>query len=218
MPFQKKDGSRKSVFLDEEKPELQQLPTTQFEISHRIYQAVVGFNFHVAFDNNFYSVPYTFVRKKVDIKYTSSLVEIYDKSTRIASHPRFSIKEKYKYSTFKEHMPLDFVESKWDEEKLLAWALSIGEYTHKAIKNVFNNVKIKEQAYKPALAILSLSKAYTKDRLENACEYCFKYIENVRYKNIKSILENNQDINEKSLPKEIKPKGYIRNSNNGGNK
>ena len=54
--FEKKEGSRLSLFLEEEKPLLAALPATRFELAeHRT--ATVQFNYHIAVDKMYYSVP-----------------------------------------------------------------------------------------------------------------------------------------------------------------
>ncbi len=66
-------------------------------------------------------------------------------------------------------------------------------------------MKIKEQGYNAALAILKLSKGYTKERFETACRIALGMSSSPRYRLIQSILVNNQDIVRKEqepLPKE----------------
>lgn len=55
--FQKKECSRLSIFLGEEKPLLAPLPATSFEIAEWKL-ATVQFNYHISVDKMFYSVPY----------------------------------------------------------------------------------------------------------------------------------------------------------------
>ena len=55
--FQKKECSRLSLFLGEEKPLLAPLPATPFELAEW-KQATVQFNYHIAVDKMYYSVPY----------------------------------------------------------------------------------------------------------------------------------------------------------------
>lgn len=55
--FQKKECSRLSLFLGEEMPLLAPLPATPFELAEW-KQATVQFNYHIAVDRMFYSVPY----------------------------------------------------------------------------------------------------------------------------------------------------------------
>ena len=59
----------------------------------------------------------------------------------------------------------------------------------------WDGVSIKEQGYNPSLAVLRLSKTYSEDRLETACEFAItKGIKKSRHHHLKSILAANQDI------------------------
>ena len=86
-PFRKRDGSRASVFEALDKPALQPLPSERFEISEWA-RARVNIDYHVAFDGNFYSVPYNLVQQVVEVRATVTTVEILHQSVRVASHVR----------------------------------------------------------------------------------------------------------------------------------
>jgi hypothetical protein len=86
-PFRKRDGSRASVFHSLEKPALAPLPAERFDMS-QWSRATVNIDYHVAFDGNFYSVPYTLVQQVVEVRSTPTTVEIFHKGNRIASHLR----------------------------------------------------------------------------------------------------------------------------------
>lgn len=62
--FQKKEGSRRSLFLGEEMPLLATLPATRFELSDWKV-ATVQFNYHIAVDKMYYSVPYQYIKNKL---------------------------------------------------------------------------------------------------------------------------------------------------------
>ena len=64
--FQKKECSRLSLFLGEEMPLLAPLPATPFELAEW-KQATVQFNYHIAVDRMFYSVPYQYIKNKVRV-------------------------------------------------------------------------------------------------------------------------------------------------------
>ena len=83
--FQKKECSRLSLFLGEEMPLLAPLPATPFELAEW-KQATVQFNYHIAVDRMFYSVPYQYIKNKVDVRITDTTVEIFYNHNRIASH------------------------------------------------------------------------------------------------------------------------------------
>lgn len=104
-PFQKKSGSRQSIFLEEEKSALMPLPVTPYELA--LWKtATVQFNYHIAVEKMHYSVPYEYIKHKVDVRITRNVVEIFFNSHRIASHVRLRGREG-QYSTVVEHMPED---------------------------------------------------------------------------------------------------------------
>ncbi len=74
-PFQKRPGSRLSVFEVEEKPLLRPLPAVGFEISRWIYGRRVQKNGHVVWEKSFYSVPYTRIGGSVDLRVTDTMLE-----------------------------------------------------------------------------------------------------------------------------------------------
>lgn len=74
-PFQKREGSRESEYLGQEKGSLIPLPAHPYRIVvHK--SATVQFNYHVAFEGMFYSVPFTCLRKKADIADTATALAI----------------------------------------------------------------------------------------------------------------------------------------------
>ena len=87
--FQKKEGSRLSLFLEEEKPLLAPLPATRFELADW-KQATVQFNYHISIEKMLYSVPYEYIKKQVDVRVTEHTNEIFYNHNRIASHRRLT--------------------------------------------------------------------------------------------------------------------------------
>jgi len=89
-PFRKRDGSRSSLFHSLEKPALTPLPAERFDMSQWA-RATVNIDYHIAFDENFYSVPYTLVQQIVEVRSTPTTVEIFHQGSRIASHRRYAL-------------------------------------------------------------------------------------------------------------------------------
>jgi transposase len=88
QPFQKLPGSRRSVFLENERHELQKLPSQRYEYA-QFKQVKAGFDYHVALDKTcFYSVPYQYAGKMVLIRWNSRTVEVFCEGERIACHMR----------------------------------------------------------------------------------------------------------------------------------
>ena len=214
--FQKREGSRAEV-LEEEKAYLRPLPSLPYEIATWVYGRAVGLDFHVIYKKNRYSCPYQYAEKKMDLRITDTSLEIYHKGSRVTTHNRFPDYVQNKYSTHEEDMPPAFRKvSAWDDVRIRNWADKIGPNTREAIERIFSSVKIKEQGYNAALAVLRLSKSYSNERLETACEVAFsKGARSPRYRQLKAILAANQDkqyTEQRNLSNRPKPDslGYLR--------
>ena len=195
-PFQKKEGSRYSVYTEEELPFMQPLPLFPYEFaSWKV--ATVQLNYHVSVDKQYYSVPYAYARKKVDIRSTDTLIEIYYQGNRICSHRRLHGRMG-QYATNPDHMPKNHqLYSEWNADRFKRWASDIGPSTRDVVDKIFASYRVEEQAYKGCLSLLKLADRYTSDRLENACRAALTHIPSPRYKNIRLILEAGQDLPKK---------------------
>ena len=219
--FQKREGSRYEVWL-EERQYLRDLPSLPYEVAEWVYGRSINLDFHVVYKKNRYSCPYQYAKKKdhkVDLKVTSSVIEIYYKGERIATHNKFPDHVTNRYSTHPEDMPKAFRDIvDWDDERIRNWAKSIGKSTGAVIDRIFSCVDIKEQGYNPSLAVLRLSRTYSDARLETACELALiRGIRSPRYRHLKAILSANQDIvykeqQEALAEPEDTSMGYLRGS------
>jgi transposase len=166
------------------------LPITPFEYADW-KKMIVGSDYHVEVARHYYSVPYTHVRRKVDIRYSAKTVEIFWQGERIASHVRSD--RPGGCSTTREHMPkehrevLDWTPERWQEE-----ARSIGNFTGRLIERVFEICRHPLQGARTSLGILRLTKRFSPDRLERACERAL-LIQAYSYKSIHSILQKGLD-------------------------
>ena len=81
-PFQKKEGTRASVF-EEEQSFLLPLPEHPYELA--VWKiATVQFNYHVTVEHGNYSVPYEYIKHKVTVRLTRRLIEVFFAENRIA--------------------------------------------------------------------------------------------------------------------------------------
>lgn len=207
--FQKKEGSRLSVFLEEEKPFLLPLPASPYELA--IWKiATVQFNYHIAVDKMLYSVPYEYIRQKVDLRITRNIVEVFYNHMRICSHPRLHGCPG-QYSTVIEHMPEDHKKyTQWNGARFTSWAESVGPHTAITVRSILASYKIEQQGYKSCMALLKLADKYSLPRLEAACAKALSYTPRPGYKNIKTILTTGQDrvFNDPIKPSENSPETY----------
>lgn len=191
-PFQKKPGSRYSTFITEERSALLPLPSAPYELaSCKI--ATVQFNYHITIDKMHYSVPYEYIKHKVDVRITKNIIEVFFNNHRICSHTRFYGKEG-QYNTIPEHMPRNHQEYiTWNSERFISWAKKIGPSTSLVVDGIFSVHKIEQQAYKSCMALLKLGDKYSVTRLELACERALTYTKNPSYKSIQTIIKYGQD-------------------------
>ena len=185
--FTKKDGSRRSIFEEEELPLLRALPSTPYEIA--IWkEPTVQYNYHVAFDNMYYSVPHEYIGKKVNLRATSTIVEIYFNHLRVAFHARL-YGRKGQYSTVTEHMPKSHQEYyDWNGERFRKWAAKIGTNTLQVVDALLTTQRVEQQAYRACMGLLKLAEKYTAARLEAACQKALSYTDIPSYKSVKNIL------------------------------
>ena len=172
--FQKKEGSRQSLFLEEEKPLLAPLPATRFELSDR-KTATVQFNYHISVDGMLYSVPYEYIKKKVDVKVTDTTIEIFYNHSRIASHRR--LKERPgQYSTVTEHMPEDHQKYlEWNGDRFRKCAERIGINTYTVVNAILTSKRVEQQTYRSCMGLLKLAEKYSDALLETACKKALSY-------------------------------------------
>jgi hypothetical protein len=190
-PFQKKPGSRESAFA-EEQPFLMPLPPKPFELSTWKI-ATVQLNYHIAADTMNYSVPYEYIKHKVDVRLTAHMVEIFYNGKRIASHKRL-YGHSGQYSTNVEHMPEKHRQyTQWNAQRFIKWASDIGPYTEQAVKAIISSRKVEEQSYKTCIALLKLADAYSTERLEAACEKALCYHSCPSFRSIRTILKTGSD-------------------------
>jgi transposase len=185
------EKSRKELFEALDVPALKPLPSNAFEYAER-KKARVGINYHVLYDKYYYSVPYTLIKEEVEVRATSTTVEIFHKGQRVASHIRSNDLRKYK--TCSSHMPSEHQRrcQEWSPERFMRWAGKIGQATRTVITHLLGSRRHPEQTYRTCIGILKLSDKYSEERLEAACSRAADY-ELYSYRNIQNILKNGME-------------------------
>ena len=190
-PFQKKDGSR-AVLFAEEKPFLLALPKRTFELATWKI-ATVQYNYHISIDKQNYSVPYEYIKQKVDVRITKNVIEVFFENSRICSHPRLYGRPN-QYSTSESHMPLNHQKYvQWNGQRFRQWSSKIGPNTSAVIEIFLTSNKVEQQGYKTCMALLKLADKYYVQRLEAACAKAFTYTPQPSFKSISAILKSGQD-------------------------
>jgi transposase len=188
--FKKRDGSRASLFEDVERAAMLPLPAEPFDMSQWSH-ARANIDYHVAFDDNFYSVPYRLNKQRVEVRATPTTVEIFHKGERVASHLRSH--GKYQAITQNEHRPKSHqAHLEWTPSRMVHWAEQIGPNTARLIERVLSDKPHPEMGYRSCLGIIRLAERYSTTRMEAAAQLALES-NACRYKSVKSILKNSLD-------------------------
>jgi transposase len=189
-PFKKREGSRASVFAAVERNALRALPAEPFDMSQWSY-ARVNIDYHIAFDANFYSVPYTLVQERVEVRATPTTIEIFHKGQRVASHVRGHGQEQV--FTQREHRPKSHqAHLEWTPSRMVHWAEQIGPHTAKLFERILAEKPHPEMGYRSCLGIIRLAEEFSAARMEAAADRAIR-TGACRYKSVKSILKNSLD-------------------------
>lgn len=190
-PFQRLEGSRRSVFEKVDRPALRPLPSRRYEYAEWV-KARVNLDYHVRADDNNYSVPYRLVKRQLDVRITVSTIEVFDKGKRVASHARIQ-RDRNRYSTSKDHMPEHHRQhAEWTPERVIGWVGRSGPATAELAVRIIKSRPHPEQGYRACMGIKRLGQQYGAERLEAACARALA-IQSPSYKSVKSILKTGLD-------------------------
>lgn len=190
-PFSRLEGSRRSQFLEIDRPALHALPIKRMESSEWKVNVGVGIDHHVEFDHHFYSVPYELIRKRVDVRATLVTIEVLSRGVRVASHVRSSARGRY--TTDNAHRPKAHQRYlEWSPERMEQWAAKIGEETSALVRHVLLTKPHPEQGFRSCLGVIRLADRCGKERVEAACRRA-RAIGSPTYTSVKSILASGLD-------------------------
>jgi transposase len=189
-PFRKMIGSRADLFARLDRPALRPLPAERYSFADW-KPARVNIDYHVELDRHFYSVPYSLVGQKVELRYSSTTVEVFHRGVRVASHARSF--QAGTATTVHEHRPKSHQRYlSWTPSRILNWASRAGSATRSVADSILKSRRHPEQGYRSCLGLIRLGDRYGQDRLEAACTRALKF-QACSYKSVKSILETGLD-------------------------
>jgi transposase len=167
-PFQKLEGCRRSAFEAIDRPAMRALPALRFERGEW-KKAKVNVDYHVAFDDRYYSVPCALIGIAIEVRATRSTVEIFHGRERVASHTR-SRGRKGAYVTCREHMPKSHREyGQWPPERMRSWGKSLGPNVGKVVDAILGRYRNPEFGYRAVQALVRDAQRVGNDRLDAAC-------------------------------------------------
>lgn len=196
--FNNTDSTRTQDFHSIEKEWLQPLPAGPYELRYykRLMVQQMGY-VQLSDDKHYYSAPYQYIGKRVEVEYTQKTVEIYYKGKRIATHPRDFTKGKY--STIEAHLCTEKNNyTKWSLEYFQQKAEKIGSSTKAYITKIIEEQTYAQTGYKQVLGIISFRKQYPDERIEEACRRALPYHKHGYY-TIESILKKGIDLQKQGI-------------------
>ena len=182
-PFKNKEHNR-CYYWEEEKAELMPLPSMPYEYMER-KEAKVSSDFHIRFDNAYYSVDKAFKHQKVFVRATSSKVKIFSKNGEFICEHQRAIR-KGQWCTNPEHLPMDYNGYReWNAEYFIRKAMTVGPKTVEVIKKIMASRKLEVQTYRMCLGVLNYADKYGREPLEECCRQALE-LNKVTYTYIKN--------------------------------
>jgi hypothetical protein len=149
-------------------------------------------DYHLSVESMFYSVPYEYINRQVEVKLSDDLAEIFFNHMRVASHKRLYGKFG-QLSTVRDHMP-DNHKSFVDQtpEAAIEWAESIGSSTLNVIRYLLDTSQTENQALQSIFSLKRSERRYTKYEYKMVISMTKKQT----VKSIQTILKNNNKKND----------------------
>lgn len=159
-------ASRLELFETIEKSALRPLPNQRYEMAEW-RKARVHLDYHVQVEHHYYSVPSKLIRKEVEVRLTATMVELFFRGERAASHRRSH--KRYAYTTLPEHMPAGHkAYAERDAQKLLQRGRVVGPAVEEFMQKLLDSRRHPEQGYRACLGILRLAAIHEHERVERA--------------------------------------------------
>lgn len=175
----------REVFLNQEKSALLPLPLQEFRLtkfgSRKVYH-----DCHVYINRSYYSVPYEYVGKEVEIEVGGGIVKIYYNNKVIATHAELT--RTGEFSTQQGHYPkYKYLSETEHQEKYQAKMAAIGAFA----EQLFLCLLTHKRGYwhRPVQGILALTKSYSADIVNRSCQRALAYGA-YDYQTIKRICQN----------------------------
>jgi transposase len=183
------------VFLEEEKPTLKPLPAEPFEIP-LWKECSVHPDHHVVFDRAYYSLPSRYIGRKVWVRGTQKLVQIFFHHELIKTHRRARYPGE-RVTDLGDYPPEKLAYLMATPSYLRRKAAAYGPHTEKLIRTILSDHAMRN--LRKAQGILRLAEKHGHVEMEQACERALSF-GNYRYKSIKTILERGLSLPEDAPP------------------
>lgn len=183
-------ASRAELFERLDRPALRPLPDSPYE--HAAWKRVsLNVDYHVCFDDHFYSGPSARLHEELWVRATTTTVELLDGTERVAAHARSYVKGGF--TTDRQHMPSAHRKhAEWTPSRIVGWARTVGPMTEKLVETILAERRHPEWGYRSCLGLFRLAKRYGDARVEAACLRALAHGAR-SYRHVASILQHGLD-------------------------
>ena len=187
--MQRKPYCREEKYLAEELPLLDPLPEEPFVMKfYKKYTVQVNNYIYLTQDKHYYSTPHHLIGSIVQVIYTRTLVCIYSKGEKVATHLRD--RKIGEYTTIDDHLCSHHKHYKArSPQYYIQKAEGKSNTLHRLVKLIFQGPKYPEVYYKSCDGLFSLHRKTPSNVFNEACERAI-ISENYTYKYIDSLLKN----------------------------
>ncbi len=190
-PFQKLEGSRRTLWEQLDRPALRALPAVRYTFA-QWSRPKVNVDHHVEVEHHYYSVPSELIGRRIEARFTATTVEMFFRGKRVTAHQRSYIRGGY--STESEHRPAKHrAYAEWTPQRLIDWTRNdIGPMTSVLAEKIIGSRPHPEQGYRACLGLIRLCQIYGHDRLEAAAERALS-VGAYSYRSIEAMLKRGLD-------------------------
>lgn len=185
--------SRMDAYLRYDKPQMRPLASGSFSMCDYKFFAHIPNNYHLLYDDHYYSVLYTYFDQPAILKATMAEIRICDRNNKLICNHKRSYNEFPKYITKDEHMKPEHLFYKEinakDGSYYRRWASAFGPYMSKLIDTILHSTRHEEQAYNSCNGILHMCNGQSKVLVEDAAKRCVEY-NACRYSYFKKVLSD----------------------------
>lgn len=167
--MQTADYSRQERFAAVDRPNLQPLPATRFELTYSV-QAKVSTNgcVQLGCDRHYYSVPFQYIGRNTTVRFSRTIVKVFIDGQCVASHLRNTAKGGYTLAdehlashcnAYRQRSPQGYIER----------AKRIGDIFGRLMEALFAQGAAPERYYRSADGLLALQRATSPEVFDYAC-------------------------------------------------
>jgi len=178
-------GTRRSRFLELDRPALRALPIRPYQ--HAAWKkAKVHLDYHVELERRYYSVPYRLIGKTVDLRLTRHLVEVFYRGQSVATHRRQDSQRRF--ITDPGHRPERHrAVIELNHERLLERAEAVGPATATVLREQVHRRTHPDEALRASLGILRLAHDFSAAALEQAAQRALE-LKTYSYRAIRALI------------------------------